>query len=178
MAKHTINISLSEKSVNEAIRQLQQYKQSLKYKCELLVERLAELGDKAAIMSVNESPLGRTVTLRVDRKPIQDGYQAILIATGKTVEVEDREPFYTLLAIEFGAGIHYNAIPNPKADELGFGVGTYPGQVHAWDDTWWFWDEQSESWKPTHGVKATMPMYNATMEIINQYKQIAREVFS
>ncbi len=67
MARHTINISLSEKSVNEAIRQLQQYKQSLQYKCELLVERLAELGDKAAIMSVNESPLGRTVTLRVDR---------------------------------------------------------------------------------------------------------------
>ena len=41
MARHTINISLSEKSVNEAIRQLQQYKQSLQYKCELLVERLA-----------------------------------------------------------------------------------------------------------------------------------------
>ena len=178
MARHTINISLSEKSVNEAIGQLQQYKQSLQYKCGLLVERLAELGDKAAIMSVNESPLGRTVTLRVDRKPIQDGYQAILIATGKTVEVEDREPFYTLLAIEFGAGIHYNAVANPKADELGLGVGTYPGQVHAWDDTWWFWDEQSGSWKPTHGIKATMPMYNATMEIINQYKQIAREVFS
>ena len=111
MAKRTINVSLSESSIQGAIRQLQLYKQTLQYKCELLVERLAELGDKAAIMSVNESPLGRT------------------------------------------------------------------GQVHAWQDTWWFWDEQSESWKPTHGVKATMPMYNAAMEIINQYKQIAREVF-
>ena len=178
MARHTINISLSESSVNEAIRQLQQYKQSLKYKCELFVERLAELGDKAAIMSINESPLGRTVTLRVDRKPIRDGYKAILIATGKTVEVEDREPFYTLLAIEFGAGIHYNSNANPKASEFNLGVGTYPGQVHAFQDTWYFWDEQSQSWMATHGVKATMPMYNATMEIINQYKQIAREVFS
>ena len=73
MAKHTINVSLSESSIQGAIRQLQLYKQTLQYKCELLVERLAELGDKAAIMSVNESPLGRTVTLRVDRKPIQDG---------------------------------------------------------------------------------------------------------
>ena len=108
MARHTINVSLSEKSINKAIEQLKRYENSLNRKCKLLVERLAELGDKAAIMSVNESPLGRTVTLRVDRKPIQDGYQAILIATGKTVEVEDREPFYTLLAIEFGAGIYYN----------------------------------------------------------------------
>ena len=178
MARHTINISLSEKSVNEAIRQLQQYKQSLQYKCELLVGRLAELGDKAAIMSVNESPLGRTVTLRVGRKPIQDGYQAILIATGKTVEVEDREPFYTLLAIEFGAGIYYNSgNENPKANDFGLGVGTYPGQIHAFEDDWYYLGNDNQ-WHYTHGVKATMPMYNATMEIINQYKQIAREVFS
>lgn len=178
MARHTIDISLSEKSVNEAIRQLQQYKQSLQYKCELLVGRLAELGDKAAIMSANESPLGRTVTLRVDRKPIQDGYQAILIATGKIVEVEDREPFYTLLAIEFGAGIYYNSgNENPKANDFGLGVGTYPGQIHAFEDGWYYLGNDNQ-WHYTHGVKATMPMYNATIEIINQYKQIAREVFS
>ena len=168
MARHTINIYLSEKSVNEAIRQLQQYKQSLQHKCELLVGRLAELGDKAAIMSVNESPLGRTVTLRVDRKPIQDGYQAILIATGKTVEVEDREPFYTLLAIEFGAGIYYNSgNENPKANDFGLGVGTYPGQIHAFEDGWYYLGNDNQ-WHDTHGVKATMPMYNATIESISR----------
>lgn len=178
MAKHTINVSLSERSINKAIEQLKRYENSLNRKCKLLVERLAELGDKAAIMSISESPLGRTVTLRVDRKPIQDGYQAILIATGKTVEVEDREPFYTLLAIEFGAGIHYNSgNEHPKADEFGLGVGTYPGQIHAFEDGWYYLGEDNQ-WHYTHGVKATMPMYNATMEIINQYKQIAREVFS
>ena len=178
MARHTINVSLSEKSINKAIEQLKRYENSLNRKCKLLVERLAELGDKAAIMSVNESPLGRTVTLRVDRKPIQDGYQAILIATGKTVEVEDREPFYTLLAIEFGAGIYYNnGNENPQANDFGLGVGTYPEQIHAFSDGWYYLGNDNQ-WHYTHGVKATMPMYNATIEIINQYKQIAREVFS
>ena len=102
----------------------------------------------------------------------------ILIAAGKTVEVEDREPFYTLLAIEFGAGIYYNSgNENPKANDFGLGVGTYPGQIHAFEDGWYYLGDDNQ-WHYTHGVKAAMPMYNATMEIINQYKQIAREVFS
>ena len=102
---------------------------------------------------------------------------AILIATGKTVTSEDREPFYTLLAVEFGAGIFYNSTENPKAPELGFGVGTYPGQIHAFEDGWYYWDDNTETWRYTHGIKATMPMYNAEQQIIQQYVKIAREVF-
>jgi hypothetical protein len=178
MAKHTINVSLSESSIQGAIRQIQQYKQTLQYKCELLVERLAELGDKAAIMSINESPLGKTVSMRVEKTPTQMGCKAVLIATGKTIEAKDRELFYTLLAIEFGAGIYYNSgNENPKANDFGLGVGTYPGQIHAFSDGWYYLGNDNQ-WHYTHGVKATMPMYNATMEIINQYKHIAREVFS
>ena len=176
MAKHTIKMSLSEKSIQEAIKQLRQYKSDLKSKCDLLVTRLAEIGEKAAVQSVNESPLGKTVTLRVQRDPISMGCRAVLIATGKVFDVEDRVPFSTILAIEFGAGIHYNPVPNPKANELGYGVGTYPGQIHAFEDGWYYLGKDNQ-WHYTHGVKATMPMYNASMEIIQQYKQIAREVF-
>lgn len=177
MAKHTIKVSLSETSIQEAIRQLQLYKQTLQYKCEQYVERLAELGDKAAIYSISESPLGKTVSMRVEKESTQMGCKAVLIATGKTVEVEGREPFYTLLAIEFGAGIYYNnGNENPKANEFGLGVGTYPGQIHAFEDGWYYLGEDNQ-WHYTHGTKATMPMYNASMEMIAQYKQIAREVF-
>lgn len=170
-------MSLSEKSIQEAIKQLRQYKSDLKSKCDLLVTRLAEIGEKAAVESVNESPLGKTVTLRVQRDPISMGCRAVLIATGKVFDVEDREPFSTILAIEFGAGIHYNPEPNPKANELGYGVGTYPGQIHAFEDGWYYLGKDNQ-WHYTHGVKATMPMFNASMEIIQQYKQIAREVFN
>ena len=102
---------------------------------------------------------------------------AILIATGKTVTSEDREPFYTLLAVEFGAGIVYNSAENPKAPELGFGVGTYPGQIHAFEDGWYYLDDKTETWRYTHGIKATIPMYNAEQQIIPQYVPIAREAF-
>ena len=49
--------------------------------------------------------------------------------------------------------------------------------IHAFEDGWYYLGNDNQ-WHYTHGVKATMPMYNATIEIINQYKQIAREVFS
>ena len=173
-----INVSLSTKSIENAIKQLEQYKSDLQRKCDLLVTRLAQLGESVALQSINESPLGNTVTVSIEKEPIVMGCKAVLIATGKTVEVEGREPFYNILAIEFGAGIYYNdGTHNPKANELGFGVGTYPGQIHAFEDGWYYLGEDN-MWHYTHGVKATMPMYNASMEIIQQYKKIAREVFS
>ena len=55
--------------------------------------------------------------------------------------------------------------------------GTFPGQTHAYQDTWFYWDENTQEWKPTHGVKATMPMYNADMEIIKNVVKFAKEVF-
>lgn len=177
MAKKTISISLSAKSIDDAIRQLKDYQNSLQGKCDRLVEELSKLGQEVAVQNISESPIGKTVTVRVNKTPEQMGCKAVLIATGQTITSENREPFYTLLAIEFGAGIFYNSKENQKAPELGFGVGTYPGQIHAFDDGWYYWDDKTETWRYTHGIKATMPMYNAEQQIIQQYVKIAREVF-
>jgi len=178
MAKHKIVVNVfSQKSIEDAIKGLQSYQDYLTYKCQLLVTKLAETGEKAAIEKITESPLGKTVNLRIEREPINMGCKAILIATGKAFKAEGREPFYTLLAIEFGAGIYFNkGNENPKADSLGLGVGTYPGQIHAFEDGWYYLGNDNK-WHYTHGVKATMPMYSASMEIIQRYKAIAKEVF-
>lgn len=177
MAKKTMSINLSEKSIDDAIRQLKDYQNSLQGKCDRLVEELSKLGQEVAVQHISESPIGKTVTVRVNKTPEQMGCKAVLIATGQTITSENREPFYTLLAIEFGAGIFYNSKENPKAPELGFGVGTYPGQIHAFDDGWYYWNDKTQKWQYTHGIKATMPMYNAEQEIIKQYVSIARRVF-
>lgn len=178
MAKKTIKLNcFSQSSIQNAIKALQGYQYSLTYKCQLLVTKLAEAGEKAAIEKITESPLGKTVNLRIEREPIDMGCKAILIATGKVFKSEGREPFYTLLAIEFGAGIYFNrGNENPKADSLSLGVGTYPGQIHAFEDGWYYLGND-DKWHYTHGVKATMPMYSASIEIIQRYKAIAKEVF-
>lgn len=48
MGKKVITISLSEKSVQNAIRELRAYQNSLTYKCQLLAEKLAEKGVEIA----------------------------------------------------------------------------------------------------------------------------------
>lgn len=178
MAKRVFKTDLSVKGIENLKKELMNYRDvELPNKCKELVVRLADLGINVAQAKIDESPLGKYVTIRTDLKPEKAGCKAILVATGSVMESEGYAPFNTLLAIEFGAGIHYNPVPNPNSDKFGLGVGTFPGQTHAFEDFWFYWDEVDEKWKPTHGVKATMPMYYASMEITLQVVKIAKEVF-
>ena len=54
MGKKVITISLSEKSVQNAIRELRAYHNSLTYKCQLLAEKLAEKGVEIARVTLTQ----------------------------------------------------------------------------------------------------------------------------
>lgn len=178
MAKKTLHCDiLSQSSIKQLQKDLQAYQQEVIQKTKLLAKRLAEQGVKVAEAKIGESPLGKYVTLKTDITEEQAGCKAILIATGEVKQSEGYADFNTLLAIEFGAGIHYNPTPNPNADKFGMGVGTFPGQIHAFEDGWYYWDDKAQEWRYTHGVKATMPMYAASMEIITNVVKAAKEVF-
>lgn len=176
MGKTKIRMDLSVESIQSAINQLEQYKLTFMRKVEIFTERLAEYGKSIALEKIAESPIGKTVVLRSEKNAMDAGCKMALIAVGQTHEAEGYAPFNTLLAIEFGAGIYYNPIPNPKANDLGYGVGTFPGQIHAFEDGWYYLG-LDDKWHYTHGVKATMPMYSATVAIIQDVKKIAKEVF-
>lgn len=178
MAKRVFKAELSVKSIENLKQQLIQYRDiELPNKCRELAIRLLDLGVTVAQAKIDEAPLGKYVTISTDISSSRMGTKAILIATGENKESEGFEPFNTLLAIEFGSGIHHNQTANPKADDLGFGVGTFPGQIHAFEDGWYYWDDINQEWRYTHGVKATMPMHEADIAIIRDVVKIAREVF-
>ena len=178
MAKHTFKADLSIKGIEQLKKDLLNYRNNeLPRKCEQLVKRLLEVGITVAQTKVDESPLGKYVVLTTNISPKEYGCNGILLAKGQLIENEGYEPFSTILAIEFGAGIHYNKTPNPEAIKLGYGVGTFPGQIHAFEDMWFYWDEDAEEWRPTHGVRATMPMYEAKKMVLETVVGIAKEVF-
>lgn len=176
MAKTVVPMRLSESSIQATIDYLNNYKNSLQGKCEELVSRLLAEGENIAKASLGKSPIGGTVTLNTEINAEQMGCKGVLIAVGEIKQQEGYEPFNLLLAIEFGAGIHYNPQPNPKSGDFGLGVGTFPGQTHAFDDGWWYFGND-DKWHYSQGIKATMPMYNALMEIVNRYRDIAKQVF-
>ena len=178
MAKKVFKSDLSVSGLNALKNQLLQYNDSLSIKCEKLVSRLLQSSVAVSKARISESPLGKYVTITTDISADKMGCKGVLLAKGAVKESEGYAPFSVLLAIEFGAGIHYNPTTNPLiSSEVPYGVGTFPGQTHAYEDMWWYWVENGRAWKPTHGVKATMPMYSADMEIIQNVVKVAKEVF-
>lgn len=177
--KKTLNINLLDggKSLREAIKQIEAYRDDLPRKCQEICRRLAEEGVKVADVAINSVSIGKTITLTTDINPSKMGCRAIMKMTGRETRTEDGRVFYTALAIEFGAGIHYNSKANPKASEFGMGVGTFPDQTHAFDPNGWYYLGDDGEWHHSYGVKATMPMYKAGVEIRRQILTIAKEVF-
>lgn len=178
MAKYKVTGGLSVKSIDNMIKQVEAYQSNLNRKCEVLCRRLAEAGRQTAVTAINESPLGKTITLSIRMEPKEVGCKAILMAVGQTKDSENYGSINTLLLVEFGAGIRYNATANPKAGEFGMGVGTFPGQTHAFDPEGWYYWGDDDQWHHSYGVKATMPIYKATVSIRQQVLTIAREVFA
>lgn len=172
-----IKFRLSKESIDDALKQLQDYKKSLKRKCDELCSLMLDDGYSIATMCINSSALGNTITLQSEIKEEDAGVKAILTAIGTVEQTQDYPPFNTLLAVEFGAGIRYNsANENPKASEFGMGVGTFSEKHFGLQDTWYYYGNDNK-WHPAHGVEATMPMYNASMEMERTLTQHAREVF-
>ena len=178
MKQKTININLFDvQSIQKALEELRRYELDLRSRCERLCERLAEEGIKVAKASIGDSGYGKSITITSKISPEEAGCQAIIMATGKTVKAEDGRDFNLLLAVEFGAGIKYNPVANPMASELGYGVGTFPGQTHAFDPKGWYYLGSDGQWHHSYGVKATMPMYKAMVAIKEKLDAVVKEVF-
>ena len=163
-----INMTLSRSSINDAINELKAYKKELINKNDIFVRRLVDLGLNVVDMKVRQS-LGDSDDATS---------KAYVDSLGKLVKAEIHLTGKDSLFLEFGAGIYYNTPgQHPLEDEFGYGVGTYPGQTHAFDDYWFYTDEQGNTGQISYGTQATMPMYSASIEMYQEVTRIAREVF-
>lgn len=163
-----IDIDLSQKSVSKAIEQLKKYRDSLPDKNELFLRRLSEVGIDVIEQKISDargdSDKSHDVTLKVHS--FGDYSEATLTVMGNDI-----------LFIEFGAGSHYNPSNTEHASKFGYGIGTYPGQTHAFDpDGWWYRDDTGAP-QHSYGTEASMPMLNASRAIILTIRKIAREVY-
>ena len=179
MGKKVFESDLSVDGIRNIKQELQNYKEDvINKRLKQLVSNLINKGYIVAEQCINQSPVGKYVYLRIDDKTWKTGKEMVLVASGAIKEIPGREPFNIMLAIEFGSGIFYNKNINPMADKYGYGPGTYPGQIHAFEDGWYYWDEKVNMWRYSHGIKATMPMYNASVKIREELEKEIRKVFS
>lgn len=180
-----LNISLTRKGdIQKAIKELQKYKQSLNSKGEIFLQRLAEVGIPvidARIARAQGDSDPRHYT-HIEVFSYQDYSEAHLVVEGQG-----------LIWFEFGAGVHYNgaAGSSPRksehgtqsgaeynitgGEELGYTIGSY-GKGQGKNDHWFYYADNGDV-VMSHGTEATMPMYHATMEILNSIRRIAKEVY-
>lgn len=162
----TISIELSEKSIERAIAEIEAYKNSLDHKVQVFIKRLADMGynvANATLMAVSEKEKGSTY---LDQPKEESDNCMVIRMSG------DR-----FLFVEFGAGIAFSNPQNPKAPEMGMGLGTYPNQTHAYqEEGWWYTGEDGRS-HHSRGNAPYMPMYKASVEIRREVRNVAREVF-
>lgn len=172
MGKKIIRFGLSVRDIDRAMRELEQYKQDIIRKTDLLrekvAERLAELSrDGFAGAVVDDLLKGGQRTAQVDVSIDQRGNITLVIARGEDA-----------VWVEFGAGVHYNGSagtsPHPKGSELGFTIGGY-GKGMGRKDVWGFYDDGEL--RLTHGAPAIMPMYNAIKTVCDEIAEITRGVF-
>jgi hypothetical protein len=164
VAKKIIKMSLSVDSIDNAIKELQAFRDSLDWKRGKLLEELANIGVREASV--------RFTTAMYDG--VNDSYVTLETTNGGYVIKAEG---HAVAFIEFGAGVYHNTgdpYPNPRPNGI-VGIGEY-GKGHGKRQAWGFRDENDEL-VITHGNPAAMPMWYASEEMRSKIQKIAQEVF-
>jgi hypothetical protein len=159
-----IQMSLSSKSIEQALRELKAFRDSLESKEQELLKELANIGVQEASVRFTNAMYDGVNDSEVTLETIENGYR--IVAKGEAVAF-----------IEFGTGVHYNPTepyPKPRPDGI-VGIGEY-GHGYGKRQAWGFKDE-SDNLVITHGNPAAMPMWYASEEMRNSILKIARRVF-
>jgi len=175
-----ISMTLDDKSIDKAIKEVKAYRQSVSKKCDIVTRRIVQEilvpAIKANLSGIQYD--GDALDITVTAKQISPGVWAA-VASGEN-----------LLFAEFGTGVTYSD-NHPKAAELGMVRGSY-GQGKVKQAAWGYYGEPGTNGKIikttdkgnlviTHGNPANMPVYNAAKTLEQSTALIAkivRDVFS
>lgn len=169
-----ITITLDEKSITDAIKELQAYRKWIDEKTRELTERLAVIGAMDARIRFSNALYDGDNDVEISVEPTATGYS--IVARGQSV-----------CFIEFGAGSTYgNGYPD-KPNEIA-PIGTY-GKGKGSQSSWAYYGEPGTGGKflkstdkgdlyMTKGNSPNMAMYYATRKMQDEVLRIAKEVFA
>lgn len=197
----TVSITLNSDSIDAAIRDLEAYKDDLDRKMKLFVERLLEVG----VQTAQEVPgipgtygshhMEDYVVFYKEMEHTDNGFRGKVVAESSPIEAtwfgsegDVREGTISpVLALEFGTA----ALAVPAEEMFGGygGQGTNSVYGHDGDLQWYFITDFEEIekpdgtietrpiWKKATAIHPTHPMLQASSEMLEQVRDIAREVF-
>ena len=165
MGKTVISFDLSEKSINKAIRQLEEYRKELLRKCNELIRQLTDYGYEFAKLEVLR--LGA-----FDTGELADSIQGYFnpdIGIGFI-----RAECWYAVYVEFGTGVYGRWNPHPNAGAHGW---VYDHNNHGVNG-WVYFNEREGKLMQTRGQPSHPFMYNTFRELERKAKELASSVFS
>jgi len=170
----TINMRLSQSSISNAIREVEQYRKEVEEKSSLIGQKIGEAMKDIAQSNFNSAISevfygGSTQQASVSVTAESNENVTLVIANGKDA-----------VFVEFGAGVYTNtpvgSSPHPKGAELGMTIGGY-GKGQGARHIWGYYNEMGEL-VLTRGAPCQMPLFRAALEIVSRIPDIARGVFA
>lgn len=175
MAKHKITLNpLSQSSIQNAIKALQSYQDSLTYKCQFLAEKLAEKGVEIARVQIADLDAIFTSELL---QSVHSEYKGSIKGGGVWAVVANSEH---AAFVEFGTGVIGKANPYkgtlPEGVDWQYASGKTIRQL-ADGRYGWFYQGKDGNWYFTEGMPSRPFMYNTANELRSIIVSTAKEVF-
>jgi len=175
-----VYVTLSDKSINNAIDKLEKYKKELNKRLQLLVSRLMDVGIETGV--ANEGEYSGMIVFRKVIVPNETGVEGLLVATDGVKLIREwkyqggikQAEVSPLLMAEFGSGWLARVLDPIE----GVGQGTFPNQQHAFDLYGWWWETPDGERHHSSGEAPTYPVHSALYAMMFQVESIAREVFN
>lgn len=174
MKKTVIRFALDAKSINKAIRDIEQFRSQFRERVDTFRKRIADEVAEQASLNFDSAIVDDAISGGSPRKPevrvsvTERGDISVIVAGGKDA-----------VWCEFGSGVYHNGAvgssPHPRGGDLGFTIGSY-GEGRGKQRAWGYYDENDRV-VITRGTPASMPMYNAARDVLKKSIEIAREVW-
>lgn len=170
-----ITITLSQKSIQDAISRIKAYKNDLTYKCQLLAEKLAERGVEIARLQLADLDAVFTTELI---SSIHAEYKGSVKGGGIWAVVAGTDH---AMFVEFGTGIVGKQSPYPGELPDGVSWEYASGKTirQLADGRYgWFYKDDDGQWWFTEGMPSRPFMYYTAQEIEKIVVETAKEVFN
>lgn len=169
-----ITITLSQKSIQDAISQIKAYQNDLTYKCQLLAEKLAEKGVEIARLQLADLDAIFTTELI---SSVHAEYKGSIKGGGIWAVVAGTDH---AMFVEFGTGIVGKRSPYPGKLPEGIDWQHASGQTirQLADGRYgWFYQDDNGEWWFTEGMPSRPFMYYTSIQLRDIAVKTAREVF-
>lgn len=172
MPKYKANLSV--KSIHQLQEDLEKYKSSITYKCQLLAEKLSERGVEIARVRISDLDAIFTGELI---ESIHNEYKGSISGGAIFAVVADSSHS---VFVEFGTGQmgadHPYPYPLPDGISWDYNVGKTIRQSES-GRYYWFYPGKDGMWHYTEGMPARPFMYETSMQLYEEVTKIAKDIF-